>query len=181
MLWMLFCAGVAIADDSYVHTFTGFTFPSKVGAFTKVKVTPFNAAHSDIEVDYNNDPFTVHLSVYVYPAHGPLKDHFEQCKEAVTTHTPGAKFLEEKPMTLDKSGVKYDGYYALFSFRAKFVDQLDQDLLSQVILFQRGDYYVLFRISYAASDKVNAEAQITDFIDKLAWPAGDGSVPKGSS
>ena len=89
---------------------------------------------------------------------------------------PDAKLLEEKPITLNKSGVKYDGFNALFSFRDKFVANTPQDLLSKLIVFRRGDYYVLYRISYALSDKKAAESQISDFIDQLAWPAGDGSA-----
>ncbi len=171
------------SDDNYVHSFTSFTFPPKVGAFERKKITFFNQEHSDVEVDYDNDPFTVHLSVYVYPASGiyavpvPLKKHYEDCKAAVPRATPDAKLMEEKPYVLEKSGIKYDGYYALFSFRSKFVGDQEQDLLSQLILFQRGSYYVLFRISYAANDKANAEKQIDDFLQQLAWPPGDGSPP----
>ena len=176
MMGALFCGGLLRADDDYVHSFTGFTFPQKVGAFERGRITPFNEAHSDIEVDYDNKPYTVHLSAYVYPAHDLLKKHYEQCKADVMQVHPDAKLLEENPMTLDKAGTKYDGFYALFLFRGKFVANTDQDLLSQLIVFQRGDYYVLFRISYAASDKVKAEAEINDFIQQLAWPKGDGSA-----
>lgn len=176
MLWVLFCAGLVRADDNYVHTFTGFTFPPKVAEFTQVKITPFNDAHSDIEVDYNNDPYTVHLSVYVYPAREPLKQHYEECKDAVIRATSNAKLLEEKPITLDKSGVKYDGFSALFSFRAKFVGNQDQDILSKLIIFRRANYYVLFRISYALNAKETAEKQIDDFIQQFTWPTGDGTT-----
>jgi len=177
MFCAFLCATSALADDPYVHTFTGFTFPPKVGPFTQVKVTPFNEAHSDIEVDYNNDPYTVHLSVYVYPAHDPLQKHYEQCKADVMQVHPDAKLLEEKPITLEKGGTKFDGFSALYSFRGKFVANKEQDLLSKLIVFRRGDYYVLYRISYAADDKAAAEKQIDDFIQQLAWPEGDGTTP----
>jgi len=175
-MWLLFCAAPAFADEDYVHTFTGFTFPPKVAAFARMRITPYNEVHSDIEVDYDNDPYTVHLSVYVYPAHDPLQQHYEQCKADVSKVHPDAKLLEEKPITLTKSGVKYDGFNALFSFRDKFVADTPQDLLSKLIIFRRGDYYVLFRISYSLTDKANEEKQIADFIEQLAWPAGDGTA-----
>ena len=180
MLWVLFCAVPVLAEDNYVHTFTGFNFPPKVAAFTRVQITPFNEAKSDIGVDYNNDPFTVHLSIYVYPSSGmytagnvPLKQHYEDCKASVIKAHPPAKLLEETPVTFAKSGADYDGLKALYSFHDKFINHQDQDLLSQLILFQRGDYYVLFRITYAQSDKTAAEQQIADFLKQLAWPAGD--------
>lgn len=177
MLWVLFCAAPLRADDDYVHTFTGFTFPPKVAAFDRVKITPYNKEQSDIEVDYDNNPYTVHLSVYVYPAHDPLKQHYEQCKSDVITVHPDAKLLEEKLITLRKSGATYNGFSALYSFRAKFVGEEEQDLLSMLWVFRRGDYYVLYRISYSMADKVNAESQIADFIRQLTWPAGDGTAP----
>jgi len=179
MLGVLVWTAPVMADENYVHTFTGFTFPPKVGVFKRVQITPFNEAHSDIEVDYNNDPYTVHLSVYVYPAQGfgLLKKHYEDCETAVTSAHPAAQLLEEKPMALTKAGETYNGFSALFSFRDKFVGDTDQDLLSQVLLFQRGDYFVLFRISYVQADKTAAEAAITAFIDALAWPTGDKGLP----
>ena len=172
--WAALCllAARAVADDDYVHSFTGFTFPPNVAAFARAKITPFNAAHSDIEVDYNNVPFTAHLSAYVYPAPYPLYEHYEQCKAEVLKSHPDAKLLEEKPVTVEKTGVIYHGFYALYGFRDKFVGHVSQDLLSQLIVFRRGDYYVLFRISYAVADKANAEARIADFLDQFAWPAG---------
>ena len=170
--------GLLRADDSYIHTFTGFTFPPTVGSFEKKRVTPFNEAHSDIEVDYDNKPFTVHLSFYVYPANGPLKPHYEKCKSDVVQVHHDAKLLKEEPVTLEKSGVKYDGFSALYSFRGNFFGTPDQELLSKVIVFKRGDYYVLVRVTYALSDKTNAELEIADFIYKLEWPAGDGSAEK---
>jgi len=173
-----------LQGDDYVHSTIGFVFPSKVASFERAKVTFFNPAHSDVEVDYNNDPFTVHLSVYVYPASGiytasvPLKVHYEDCKNSVVKTHPDAKLLEEKPYTLEKSGTRYEGYYALYSFRGKFVGHEDQDLLSQVIVFQRGDYYILYRISYAAAYRTQAEGEINEFIDQLAWPSGEGASTK---
>ena len=158
-------------NEDYVHSFTGFTFPLKFEGFDRVKVTPFNEEKSDIEVDYNNSPFTTHLSFYVYPAGDPLKKHYEECREAVTKPHPDAKLIEEKPITLTKNGKVYEGYSAVFGFKDSFVGKKDQDLLSQVILFQFEHYYVLYRISYAASDKENAEKQITNFIEKFVWPS----------
>jgi len=168
--WALFCAAPVSADQDYVHTFTGFTFPPKIGKFARIRVTPYNEAHSDIEVDYDNDPYTVHLSVYVYPAHDPLQRHYEQCKAGVVSVHPDAKLLAEQRIKLNKSGVTYSGFSALFSFRDKFVSHTEEALLSQLLVFRRGDYYVLFRISYAADDKSAAEGKITDFIQQFAWP-----------
>jgi len=168
---LVFVSTARAGNEDYVHSFTGFTFPPKFEGFDRVKVTPFNKDKSDIEVDYNNSPFTTHLSFYVYPAGDPLKKHFEDCCKAVTNAQPLAKLLEEKPTTLTKNGKVYEGYSALFSFKDSFVGKKDQELLSQVILFQFEHYYVLYRISYAASDKENAEKQITHFIEKFVWPS----------
>ncbi len=72
-------------------------------------------------------------------------------------------------MALTKNGVERSGYTALYSFHDRFANK-EQDLLSRLINFQRGDYYVTFRITYEHSGRDAAEKQITDFIDKLAWP-----------
>jgi hypothetical protein len=163
------------ADDAYVHTFTGFTFPPKVAAFARVKITPYNDAKSDIGVDYDNTPFTVHLSVYVYPSLNiALQDHYTDCRDGVSQVHKDAKLLEEKPVTFTKSGATYNGYRARFSFRDKFVGDAPQDLL----LFQRGDYFVLFRISYSAADQAAAEKEIDDFLQQFAWPPGNPPTTK---
>ena len=82
------------------------------------------------------------------------------------------KLLEEKPITVTKSGVNYNGFSALYSFRDKFVGHVPQDLLSHLLVFRRDDYYVLFRISYPAADKKDAESKINDFLEQFAWPPG---------
>jgi hypothetical protein len=172
LAWTLLCAAVR-ADENYVHTFTGFTFPPKVAAFTRARITPYNAEKSDIEVDYDNNPYTVHASVYVYPAHDPLAQHYMKCKSDVFQVHPDATILSEKDVSLTEGGVKYDGFSALFQFRDRFVNSTPQDLLSLLWVFRRGDYYVLYRISYAKSDKESAEREIGDFIKRLDWPAGN--------
>jgi hypothetical protein len=156
----------------YVHTYTGFTFPPKIAAFDRTKVTPFNPERSDIEVDYDNSPYTVRASVYVYPATAPLKTHYEECREGVVRVHPDAKLLNESQLTFDKAGTTYHGFAALFSFRDKFVGEKPQNLLSKLIVFRRDDYYILYRISYASSDRADAERQIADFLARLAWPSG---------
>lgn len=179
MLWVLFCAAPLRAEGDYVHVFTGFTFPPKVAAFALTKITPYNDAKSDIEVDYDNNPFTVHASVYVYPASDPLKQHYEQCKAGVVTVHPDAKLLEEKPISLNKSGVDYRGFGALFAFRYNFAGKDDQELLSRLWVFRRGNYYVLYRISYLRGDKGAAEKEIDDFIRQLSWPTGHDHAESG--
>lgn len=175
-LAFLCCAGSLLADENYVHSFTGFTFPPSVMAFSRIRVTPFNEAKSDIEVDYDNKPFTVHLSAYVYPAKDPLQKHYEQIKAEVVQVYPGAKLLEEKPVAVNKSGVDYHGFTALYDVRSKIFGKADADTLSKVIVFRRDDYYVLYRISYSPADKADAESKISDFLDQFAWPTGGKDV-----
>ena len=172
MVWVLFCAGSLVADDNYTQPGTGFVFPPKVAGFVRTHVTPYQPDYSDIEVDYDNSPYTVHLSVYVYPASAPLKLHYEGCKAGVLRIHPDAKLIEEKPMSVAKGGVTFNGYYALYSFRAKMIEAQETDLFSQLIVFRRDNNYVLFRISYLVSDRNHAERAITDFIDQYQWPPG---------
>jgi hypothetical protein len=170
---LLYCSGASAADDVFVHSFTNFAFPPQVGAFSRGAITPYNSEGSDVGVDYTNDPNTCKLSVYVYPAKTGLPEHFKKCEADVLEVHPAAKLIEEKPVHLSKGGVGYDGLYASYGFHDKFVGHREQDLLSRVVLFQRGDYFVLFRISYARTYPIATEKQIDDFMDKLEWPKGD--------
>jgi hypothetical protein len=168
------------ADENYVHSFTGFTFPPTVGAFERGKITPYNAEKSDIQVDYYNQPFTVLCSAYVYPANEPLDKHYEECKAAVTQAHPNAALKSEGRIVFDKSGTKYHGYEADYAFPDKFGSSpAPVDILSKVVVFRRDDYFVLFRISYLLSDKQAAEREINDLLQGLAWPPGgsDASAP----
>jgi hypothetical protein len=187
--WVFFlsCGGFLFADEPYIHTFTGFTFPPNVEAFARVRVTPYNADRSDIEVDYDNVPYTVHLSAYVYPvrefyanpAQVKLQQHYDDCKASVKQAHPDAKLIEEEPVVFHRSNVDYHGYRALYTFRDKFVGHVEQDLFSQLLVFRRDDYFVMFRISYVQSDKKKAEAGISDFLDVFAWPPGGNDASGG--
>ncbi len=168
----LFCVAPCAAEPDYVQPGTNFHFPAQVADFSRSKITPYNAAHSDVEVDYDNDPFTVHLSVYVYPTSGPLKSHYEQCRADVSRVHPDAQLFEEKPYQIEQGGVTYQGYYALFFMRDRFIGDKEQDLLSQLIIFRRDNNYVLYRISYLRSEREKAEKQIAEFIKQFVWPPG---------
>ena len=141
-----------------------------MGDFTRVKVIPFNKEGSDIEVDYHNSPFTIHLACFIYPAFAPLKKHYESCCGAVEKSQPTAKLLGENRIALKKNGKTYEGFRAVYAFKDKFVDKTEQELLSEVVLFQFEHYDVLYRISYAAADQASAEKQIAGFVGKFAWP-----------
>jgi len=158
-------------NDNYVHNFTGFTFPLKVGAFKRVRVTPFNANASDVGIDYNNDPLTAHVSVNIYPAKGPVQAHYEQCRDQVAQVHPDAKLVEEKPVTLNKAGATYNGYSALFTFQGKFGGDTEQELLAKLLVFRYGDYFVTYRVSYSEDDRAATEKLIDDFIQQLDWPS----------
>jgi hypothetical protein len=172
-VWILICSfGGAGAEDNYVHTFTGFTFPPKVTDFTRTRVTPYNDAKSDIQVDYENQPFTCLLSSYVYPATGTLHDHYAKCKADVTTVHPGAQLLKEMPLRVDKSGAAYDGLEAIYAMNEAFGSAQRQPLLSRLILFRRGDYWVFYRITYTKASAAVTEKQIDAFLQAFQWPQG---------
>ena len=163
--------------DNYVHSFTGFAFPLQVGAFKRVRITPFNATASDVGVDYSNDSFTAHVSVNIYPAKGPIQAHYQQCRDQVTQVHPDAKLVEEKPVTLNKGGAAYDGYSALFSFQGKFSTDTAQELLSKLLVFSYGDYFVTYRFSYSKDDQAATEKLIDDFNQKFDWPPPPPAPP----
>jgi hypothetical protein len=163
-------AGATQAEDSkgdYIHSFTGFTFPPTVSAFTRRAITPYYDQKSDIEVDYDNSPFTIHGSVYAYPADEHLKAHFQDCEASVLQLHPTATLVHEGTIIFDRGGTQYHGYTASYTFREKFgSEEASRALLSKLIVFRRNDYYVLFRITYLKSDSP-APGQIDDFFQKF--------------
>ena len=71
-------------NGPYVHVGSGFRFPKAVGEFTRVKITEYNAAATDVSVGYNQDlpGKQIAVTVYVYPAPnvlGPAQD--EACSD----------------------------------------------------------------------------------------------------
>lgn len=170
-------ATATASGNAYIHGYTGFTFPLNVGPFKRVQVTPFNANASDVGIDYNNDPLTAHVSVNIYPAKGPLQAHYQQCRDQVAQVHPDAKLVEEKPVTLNKAGATYNGYSALFTFQGKFAADTAQELLSKLLVFRYGDYFVTYRVSYTGDNRAANEKLIDDFIQNLDWPPPTPATP----
>ena len=93
-----------------------------------------------------------------------------QCRDQVAQVHPDAKLVEEKLVTLNKADASYSGYSALFGFQGKFASDTEQALLTKLLVFQYGDYFVTYRISYPDNDRLTTEKLINDFIQQLDWP-----------
>jgi len=152
---------------SVVKHATGFEFPEKVDEFVRVDVHNFDNSGQDLSATYNKIALAAVATVYVYPRRGQgLHPHFKETFEGIVADRPGAVASEQKTVELEQRGSMHTAYYGYFE-----VEETGIKKVSEIYLFELDDYFVKYRITYAAGMRSDAEKAISEFMKNLTWPA----------
>ena len=170
-----------------VHQATGMKFPPRVNQFVRVKLSRFDAAGRDISVGYNLylPPVgkavyaSVVMTVYIFPTGGSggpnaaqgdlFNTQFEKVKGEIVQAHPGAELIREGGAVLTQNGAPCEGRRAAYRFvvPSSFGPQL---VRSDAYLFARGDWFLLYRVSYQSQREGFVDVDIRNFMETLSWP-----------
>jgi hypothetical protein len=184
----------ATSSTPFIHSNTKFSFPSSVGTFHRVSIEKYDRDGKDVGVGYNSSTPIV-ATVFVYPgakdfallpspkiegvSASLIEHHFEACKRDVFRAHPDASLASEGWTSLVQGENHYAGKNAVFSISYRFgfgskdsVSELYVFLIEPGVKFLLTErYFVTYRITYPSSQKIQAEAEVADFMANLAWPA----------
>jgi hypothetical protein len=173
------------SDESYVHEFSNFVFPKKVGHFLRLNMQNNDRHGSDVSVEYNSDT-GIMLTVQVYPARrssletgkDPLEAHFQGVKGTVLRNSPDAQLISEGPARVTQKGKSYSGKMAVMTmedFRARAKPSRKRPKgISELRVFRLGEHFIKYRMTYSEAIRGNAEKEIRDFMIRLKWPSEEG-------
>lgn len=174
--------GPAGPDEKYVHDYSGFVFPNRIGHFVRVSMHNLDPIGGEISVVYNSDS-GIMLTVYVYPTwrasvgteKDPLEDHFQGLKDMALRNSPGAQLTADGPSRVTQNEKSYSGRKAVMTledFRAKATRSRKRPKgISELHVFRLGEYFIKYRIAYSEAIRSKAEKEIKDFMGALKWPS----------
>ena len=146
----------------------GFKFPPQVESFRR---------SGPIKFDPAGDPFGTYWAgrliladVFYYRTDGhTLQREYSDCRDYVKIYTPGARLISDSVTTISPGGKSYRGRRAIFTAKKGGL-AADGPVKSQLLIFQLGDRFVKYRITYPLAHAERAEQEIDGFLRALAWP-----------
>jgi hypothetical protein len=150
----------------HVHTEARVGFTAHPGGLELSQVRIYDERTNDVGFHYGGffgEPparceYT--LSVFVYPATEPLREHFVGVRQAFMTHAVAPK-RSDRVLGLDQWHGSTGLHEAYVTVR-EMVPTFDQ-----MSLYQRGRWYLKYRITFAPADSQVCERHILDAVAAL--------------
>ena len=150
-----------------VHADSGFAFPARIGSFARFQGHQYDKDGRDISVGYTGDIPSL-VTVYVFPAGDTdLESALTAQSVAVLRAYPGAKVTGRRRVQVTPEAIP--AVAVSFQFSADFQGR-EQALHSELVLAQRGDRYIKYRITYPEAIADIAGEDSGKFLHYFAWP-----------
>lgn len=174
-LLLIACPGPGLQTrGQYPAEITGIgeseNFPISVAGYTRGKMYIHEPGMKNLSIAYDVFGPTLQnaVTLYLYEAAAPLAEQFLAEKSQIAKAHPGAVLVREGPVTLQKSGVSYQGYSATYTFTALFA-QREQLVSSQLILVAHPARYFKVRSTAPAAQETIAELSTRELLEEVAW------------
>ncbi len=154
-------------DDNLLHVQSKFTFPKQIANFKRGETTQYNDEGSDISVGYFNAASGIVTTIYVYPAHGALKDEFAARQAEIIHHHPNAVLIST--LAAKTTPQEIDALTATYRYEESFLQKI-QLVYSKLLVSRHGNYFVEYRFSCPAIMQTPAKADIISFESQFNWP-----------
>lgn len=135
---------------------TGMKFPARVGSFQREGGIEYDAAGYP-EATYLMSRIALASAFYYKDA--PFLTEYANARAAVKIKTPSARLISDGTSNLHPGGRR-----AVFTFEGVFLGRPKTKLLSELLMFPRGDYYLTFRVTYSASHADRARQEIDSLV-----------------
>jgi hypothetical protein len=135
---------------------TGMRFPAHAGGFER---------EGGIEYDDAGYPMATYLAgqialaSVIYYKNLPFAAEYANCRDAVRSKTPTSRLISDGSSNLHPGGRR-----AVFTFEGPFLGRPKTKMLSELLMFPRGDYYLTFRVTYLASHADRARQEIDSLV-----------------
>lgn len=155
------------APGELIHTDSGFAFPARIGSFARFQGHQYDENGRDISVGYTGDIPSL-VTVYVFPADDvDLESALTTQSAGVLTAYPGAKVTGRRVVQVTPEEIP--AVAVSFEFSAAFQGR-EQPLHSELVIAQRGDRYIKYRITYPEAIADIAGEDSSKFLHYFAWP-----------
>lgn len=135
---------------------TGMKFPARAGAFERENGIEYDNAGYP-EVTYIAGRMAL-ASVFYYK-NLPFAAEYANGRDALRSKRPSARLISDGSSSLHRGGRR-----AVFTFEDVILGGPKTKLLSELLMFPRGDYYLTFRVTYLASHADRARQEIDSLV-----------------
>lgn len=150
-----------------IHEDSGFAFPARIGSFARFQGHQYDKTGRDISVGYTGD-IPSQVTVFVFPAEdADLEAALIKHSASVLRTYPGARVTGRRMVQVTPEQVP--AVVVSFEFSAAFQGR-EQVLHSELVLAQRGDHYIKYRITYPEAIADIAGEDSGKFLQRFAWP-----------
>ena len=108
------------------------------------------------------------VTLYFYSTPNSFADQFELLKQEILSAHSGSILLNERPLSLKKSGKSYPAFIASFRYEEVFAGTR-QSVFSQLVFVSLPNHYFKVRSSAPLSQAANAELSMLKLVDKVNW------------
>jgi hypothetical protein len=162
------------SDSTYTQQSTGISFPREIYNFSRVEITQFDEAGSDIAVGYNSkEPLTpIAVTIYSYPAPtitsfgSPpevietarktlFNNHYSTLKQDINYAHKDVKLINEEQITITQISGKLTGLKSTFEYNEYFAGSY-QKVQSELYLFESNENLLKYRVT-SPSPSYNTE------------------------
>jgi hypothetical protein len=162
------------ALETYIHQPSGFRFPGTLFNVVRDSVKIHDVEGQSVSCGYHLlqlCTFTVHVyPVQQEPPNDTLDHAFEFAQGEVEKEHSGAKRLSTQSVHRAISLKERDGKHAVYAYKAYYL-QRNQTMRTELFLFQDGEWFVKYLITYPEGDRESAQISIDAFLDKsYLWP-----------
>lgn len=152
----------------WVHRDSGFSFPASVAGFVRGTPNQYDTAGQDVSVGYDYFKPRIVATFYVYPTEGKTQgEEFLRRQREVTTMYPAAQLVSTG--TAKVTPKELPAMIATYAI-PKMFEQDNQPMRSLLLVGQRGDRFIEYRISFPVSGGEAATKAAQDFLAEFAWP-----------
>lgn len=155
------------AAGHITHRHSRFSFPPRVGFFTRQDVFQYDKRGEDVSVSYQAGAL-IDATVYVYPARRrSLERELEtRIAEILAVH-PGGRLHSQRTQAVTPQ--RTPGKVVEFSFTEPYAGST-QTLRSELILTKRGSRFLKYRFTYPESHAERSRQEIEKFVAAFDWP-----------
>jgi hypothetical protein len=154
-----------IKEKEFFHSFSGTTFPEKIGKFTFVSHKIYDEVGKDISVGYNTESRVI-LTHYVYPSNEQsLIEHFENYKNSLISNKNWTRVITVEDLTTKN----ISGKYSKFSYNENMEGTL-RPVYSYLYIYETKGWFVMLRITCNKENNDLAEKDINEYIQSMPFP-----------
>lgn len=155
------------APGSVAQVYSGVQFPERIGFFQIAQLAQYDHKGRDVSVGYQAGVL-IAGTVYVYPRKGKSVQEEVAFRAAeIRRLHPGSKQISTGYVRVTPKNIKAERAKFLFPPKAQ-----EEWLESDLIVAQRGPFFVKYRFTYPLSHSTRAHAEVEQFCRTWDWTVG---------